>query len=153
MKSYIFNLLFIGLAFCQNDVSEKFILGNYLFIPLINDNYGADKKIITEIKGSPIDNYNALEYIDSKNLRLDELTEFHLRKIGKANNVEWVVHGSVVQLNKKNDINQIVDNILKFSEGKKAKSHSWIQGTIYKINSITGEKIYLYENEALFKTN
>tara|TARA_B100001175_G_scaffold303915_1_gene299380 strand:- start:733 stop:1194 length:462 start_codon:yes stop_codon:yes gene_type:complete len=153
MKSYIFNLLFIGLAFCQNNVSEKFILGDYLFIPLINDNYGADKKIINEIKGNPIDNYTALEYIDSKNLSLDELTEFHLRKLGKTNNVEWVVHGSVFQLNKKNDINQIVDNILKFSEGKKVKSHSWIQGTIYKINSITGEKIYLYENESLFKTN
>ena len=153
MKSYIFNLLFIGLAFCQNNVSEKFILGDYLFIPLINDNYGADKKIINEIKGNPIDNYTALEYIDSKNLSLDELTEFHLRKLGKTNNVEWVVHGSVFQLNKKNDINQIVDNILKFSEGKKVKSHSWIQGTIYKINSITGEKIYLYENESLFKTD
>ena len=41
-------------------------------------------------------------------------------KLGKENNVEWVVHRSVFQLNNKNDINQLVDNILKFSEWKKA---------------------------------
>ena len=153
MKRYLFTVLFIGLTYCQDTVSEKFILGDYLLIPFINDNYGADKKIINEIKGRPIDNYDALEYLDSKNLKLDELNEFHLRKLGKTNNVEWIVHGSVFQLNNKNNINQIVDNILKFSEGKKAKSHSWIHGTIFKINSITGEKIYLYENERLFKIN
>ena len=108
MKSYLFNLLLIGLIFCQDDNSEKFILSDYLLIPFINDNYGSDIKIINELKGSPIDNYDALDYLDSKNLKLDELNEFHLRKLGKA------------------------------------KSHSWIYCTICKINSITGEKIYLY---------
>ncbi len=119
MKSYLFNLLLIGFIFSQDNNSEKFILGDYLLIPFINDNYGTDKKIINRLKGNSIDNYDALEYLDSKNLKLDELNEFHLRKLGKAINVEWIVHGSIFQLNNKNNINQIVDNILKFSEGKK----------------------------------
>ena len=42
-----------------------------MLIPLINDNYGSDIKIINELKGSPIDNYDALDYLDSKNLKLD----------------------------------------------------------------------------------
>ena len=101
MKSYLFKLLLIGLIFCQDDNSEKFILSDYLLIPLINDNYGSDIKIINELKGSPIDNYDALDYLDIKNLKLDELNEFHLRKLGKANKLEWVFHGSVFQLNNK----------------------------------------------------
>tara|TARA_B100001094_G_C17795074_1_gene606282 strand:- start:47 stop:700 length:654 start_codon:yes stop_codon:yes gene_type:complete len=73
--------------------NSKFSL---MMMPINNDFYGVSDVFITEFDSACYNiksNMEGLKYLDSKNLRSSDLSDYHLKTIGETQNVDYVSHG------------------------------------------------------------
>ena len=73
-----------------------------LTMPLSNDFYGIADEIKIELEDYCyvlVDNFQALKFIDSKNVRVNEITDYHLMEVGKSASVDFVGYGYAYTMN------------------------------------------------------
>ena len=167
----------------KKEVCEKNSKISIVMLPLSKDYYGFSEFVQNAFDSVCYDiknNIQALEFLDQKNISMENVNEYHLSEIGKNYNVDYLSHGYAYRLELPNkssqtssatglaasslwgsgDLTSLIEslpsavshyNSVKTQNKIAEKAGTYLAVTFYLYDIKTGKKRFIYQNTIIKK--